>query len=181
MPAAWLWGSGARWVQASQRDPDSISQEPRELRCWRRVARGRSRSPQPGCVPLCFGGEKQPGLGAQGPGFECSLRYYLASRCLEPSLGLSFLFSETDTVLRALASPGGGCKGTKALRKSQSAGGAPRLNFHPRLAGTKGSQQRSQGSVPGFPAGESGIGPWVPGTVFRTPEPDQSTIPRAGL
>lgn len=47
---------------------------------------------------------------------------------------------------------GSSLESTEALRKSQSAGGAPCLNLHPRLAGTKGSwsRRRSQGSVPGF-------------------------------
>lgn len=46
-----------------------------------------------------------------------------------------------------------GCTGTKALRKSQSAGGAPRRSFHRRLARTDSrppSPQKSQGSGSGF-------------------------------
>ena len=67
----------------------------------------------------------------------------------------SFLFQEMATILHALPSKtGGGYKGTTALQKSQSAGRAPRLNFHRWVAETSrgfrdhpGSEHSPEGQV----------------------------------
>lgn len=112
------------------------------------------------CDSPRFGGEKELGWGVQGSGFESWLRCYFAS-CCRYNLARAQLFCRghrcpCPSFYRC------GCSGTKALRKSLSAGAAPRHNFHRRLARTDSRPSAPQKSR-------------IPGAGLRTPEPKESS------